>query len=108
MEHLQFSFMNEQELPPFPVSLNVDNDEIMEEVLNSSAGFEPEPGMVQIDDGRRQFQTVCVWCMTVFNHEALDSDTQSDSVGFMCPSCKAKISGQLNVLDGALSMNYRL
>lgn len=32
--------------------------------------------------------------------------TQSDSVGLMCPSSKAKISGQRNVWDGGLSMNY--
>ncbi|XP_058191926.1 uncharacterized protein LOC131308899 isoform X2 [Rhododendron vialii] len=43
MEHLQFSFMNGQELPPFPeVSVNVANDEIMEEVFNSSATFQSE------------------------------------------------------------------
>lgn len=108
MECLQFSFMNRQELPPFPeVSMNVENDEVMEEVFNSSSRLESEAVTLNIG-GRRQFTTVCVWCRTEFNHEAFESETQSDSVGFMCPSCKAKISGQLNVLDGGLSRNYRL
>ncbi|KAI8532283.1 hypothetical protein RHMOL_Rhmol11G0201600 [Rhododendron molle] len=99
MEHLQFSFMNGQELPPFPeVSVNVANDEIMEEVFNSSAAFQSEVNI----DCRRQFAAVCVWCTTEFNHEAFESEAQSDSVGFMCPSCKTKISGQLS------SINYRL
>lgn len=99
MEHLQFSFMNGQELPPFPeVSVNVANDEIMEEVFNSSAVFQSEVNI----DCRRQFAAVCVWCTTEFNHEAFESEAQSDSVGFMCPSCKTKISGQLS------SINYRL
>lgn len=108
MECLQFSFMNRQELPPFPeVSMNVENGEVMEEVFNSSSRLESEAVTLNIG-GRRQFTTVCVWCRTEFNHEAFESENQSDSVGFMCPSCKAKISGQLNVLDGGLSRNYRL
>ncbi|XP_045817723.1 uncharacterized protein LOC123910610 [Trifolium pratense] len=46
-----------------------------------------------------QLTTTCVWCGIEFNHDAVNSEIQSDSVGFMCPVCKAKISGQINVLD---------
>ncbi|CAL5379525.1 unnamed protein product [Camellia sinensis] len=101
IEPLKFNFLNGQESPSLPeVTMNLANDEGMEEGFNSSAGFETEAIMLNIA-GRLQFTTVCVWCRTEFNHEAVDSETQSDSVGFMCPTCKAKISGQLNVLDSA-------
>ncbi|GMP38980.1 hypothetical protein CsSME_00010011 [Camellia sinensis var. sinensis] len=102
IEPLKFNFVNGQDSPSLPeVTMNLANDEGMEEGFNSSAGFETEAVMLNIA-GRLQFTTVCVWCRTEFNHEAVDSETQSDSVGFMCPTCKAKISGQLNVLDSGL------
>ncbi|KAL7206006.1 hypothetical protein ACSBR2_018839 [Camellia fascicularis] len=108
IEPLKFNFVNGQDSPSLPeVTMNLANDEGMEEGFNSSAGFETEAVMLNIA-GRLQFTTVCVWCRTEFNHEAVDSETQSDSVGFMCPTCKAKISGQLNVLDSGLSMNSHL
>ncbi|XP_031492296.1 uncharacterized protein LOC116258934 [Nymphaea colorata] len=53
-----------------------------------------------------QVTTVCVWCRKEFNHEGIDPETQPDSVGFMCPACKAKISGKLNVLDDGLVKNF--
>ncbi|THG12892.1 hypothetical protein TEA_004649 [Camellia sinensis var. sinensis] len=103
IEPLKFNFVNGQDSPSLPeVTMNLANDEGMEEGFNSSAGFETEAVMLNIA-GRLQFTTVCVWCRTEFNHEAVDSETQSDSVGFMCPTCKAKISGQLNVLDSVFS-----
>ena len=83
------------------------NDEAKEEGFNSSARFESEAAMLNIV-GTHQFTTVCVWCRIEFDHEAVDFEIQSDSVGFMCPTCKAKISGQLNVLDSGLSMNFHL
>ncbi|KAA8536454.1 hypothetical protein F0562_028932 [Nyssa sinensis] len=102
LEPLQFSFMNGQELSSPPVvSMDLANDIGMEDGFNSSVRFESELN----EDDKDQLTTVCVWCRVEFNHEAVDSETQSDSVGFMCPTCKAKISGQLNVLDGGLSMN---
>ncbi|KAI8026074.1 Metacaspase-1 [Camellia lanceoleosa] len=108
IEPLKFNFVNGQESPSLPeVTMNLANDEGMEEGFNSSAGFETEAVMLNIA-GRLQFTTMCVWCRTEFNHEAVDSETQSDSVGFMCPTYKAKISGQLNVLDSGLSMNSHL
>ncbi|PSS02807.1 Methyl-CpG-binding domain-containing protein [Actinidia chinensis var. chinensis] len=108
IEPLKFSFVDGQELPPLPeVSLNMANDEAKEEGFNSSARFESEAAMLNIV-GTHQFTTVCVWCRIEFDHEAVDFEIQSDSVGFMCPTCKAKISGQLNVLDSGLSMNFHL
>uniref|UniRef100_A0A2P2KGV2 Uncharacterized protein MANES_07G032600 n=1 Tax=Rhizophora mucronata TaxID=61149 RepID=A0A2P2KGV2_RHIMU len=45
----------------------------------------------------QQLITECVWCGVEFSHEAVDAEVQSDSVGYMCPTCKSKISGQFDV-----------
>lgn len=71
---------------------------------SSSVQFEPQEVMLNIAGGQ-QVTTVCVWCGAEFHHEAVDTEMQSDSVGFMCPTCKAKISGQLNVLDSGSPLN---
>ncbi|MCL7034841.1 hypothetical protein MKW94_003087 [Papaver nudicaule] len=39
--------------------------------------------------------TVCVWCGLVFNIDVTDSATEYNSVGYMCPTCKNRISGHL-------------
>ncbi|XP_077213535.1 uncharacterized protein LOC143848470 [Tasmannia lanceolata] len=70
--------------------------------LNPSSQFEWDtvlPNMVFT----HQLTTLCVWCRSEFHHDGVNPETQSDSVGFMCPTCKLKISGQLNVLDNGLS-----
>ncbi|CAK9174036.1 unnamed protein product [Ilex paraguariensis] len=102
IEPFQYSFVNEQEPHSLPeVSMDLANDAGIEEGFNSSVRFESEAVMFNMDD-RHQVTTLCVWCRTEFNHEAIDSEAQSDSIGFMCPTCKAKISGHLNC---GLSMN---
>ncbi|KAI9121276.1 hypothetical protein K1719_008309 [Acacia pycnantha] len=55
--------------------------------------------------GRHQITTSCVWCGVQFDYDAVDSEIQPDSVGFMCPACKAKISGQIDVLDSGSPLN---
>ncbi|KAK4271264.1 hypothetical protein QN277_019980 [Acacia crassicarpa] len=55
--------------------------------------------------GRHQITTSCVWCGVEFDYDAVDSEIQPDSVGFMCPVCKAKISGQIDVLDSGSPLN---
>ncbi|XP_059648053.1 uncharacterized protein LOC132294271 [Cornus florida] len=105
LEPLKFSFVNGQEsLSPPEVSMELANDAGMEVGFSSSVQFESEAIMLSMTS-RHQLTTICVWCRVEFNIEAFDSESQSDSVGFMCPTCRAKISGQLNVLDGGLSAN---
>ena len=86
------------------VHMGLENGATMEDGFDSSIGFEPEEVMLSMTS-RHQLTTACVWCRVEFSHEAVESEMQSDSVGFMCPTCKSKISGQLNVLDSGLSMN---
>ncbi|XP_021753212.1 uncharacterized protein LOC110718639 isoform X2 [Chenopodium quinoa] len=52
--------------------------------------------------------TVCVWCGVEFSHEIADIEPQPDSVGFMCPSCRAKISKQFNELENNFSLSPQL
>jgi hypothetical protein len=49
-------------------------------------------------DYKNQLTTACVWCGVQFNQDAVNSEIQSDSVGFMCPVYKAKIYGQIMCL----------
>ncbi|WOH04915.1 hypothetical protein DCAR_0624327 [Daucus carota subsp. sativus] len=40
--------------------------------------------------------SVCVWCAKKFTRETVESEDHSESVGFMCPTCKATISKHLD------------
>lgn len=95
IEHLKFSLGTGQEpMSLHEVPLGVGNITEMEAAYDASLQFESD---VIGDTADRQLTTVCVWCGAEFSHEALDTEMQSDSVGYMCPDCKAKISGQLNI-----------
>lgn len=99
IDNVDYDFARVQDSPSLPaVSTELANIRVMEETYASSVQFESQEGMLNIG-GRDQLTTVCVWCGIEFNHEAVNSEIQPDSVGFMCPACKAKISGQINVLD---------
>lgn len=76
----------------------------IEGAFGSSVHFGSEEVMLNMT-GRDQLTSACVWCGVQFNHDALDSEIQSDSVGFMCPTCKLKISGEPNVLDNGSPVN---
>ncbi|XP_015893710.3 uncharacterized protein LOC107427828 isoform X1 [Ziziphus jujuba] len=99
LEAMKYNFETVQEsLPLQEVPIELTSTVEMEGEFGSSVQFVSEDVMLNVD-GRHQLTTVCVWCGVEFNHETVDSELQPDSVGFMCPNCKAKISGQLNVLD---------
>ncbi|KAM7265409.1 hypothetical protein ACFE04_003092 [Oxalis oulophora] len=95
IDNLQFSLGNEQEslfLSDAPVcATNVE----MGSAFDSSTQFEAtEEVMLDVTATGHQHVTECVWCGMKFSHETVDSEEQSDSVGYMCPACKSKISGQ--------------
>lgn len=73
-------------LPQVPTGLA--NNTKMEEGAHASS-----VQLESLEAGRHQITTVCVWCGVEFNYDAVDSEIQPDSVGFMCPACKSKISG---------------
>ncbi|KAL5563260.1 hypothetical protein UlMin_033007 [Ulmus minor] len=87
------------------VPIDLANNEVMEGAFGSSVQIESEEVLNM--SGIDQFTTSCVWCGVEFNHEAVDSGIQpADSVGFMCSSCKAKISGQPNMLDNGSPLDH--
>ncbi|XAR53463.1 hypothetical protein NMG60_11022026 [Bertholletia excelsa] len=103
IEPLKFSFFNTQESPSLPdMSINIAN-EVTEVGSKSLIGGDLQ-SLILSTAGKRQFRTVCIWCGIEFNHEVDNNGTQSDSVGFICPPCKTKISGQFNVLDNSPSI----
>lgn len=98
---------------------NVDMEDVEEEtiVLNNHGDAcikEVEPEIVALNDGGNvgmedvqpdfalsssvvcSITSVCVWCAKKFSHETVECEDQSESVGFMCPTCKATISKHLD------------
>lgn len=97
IENMKFSFGTGQESGPLPeVPIQMSNTARMDGSYGSSTQLESE--VLLNSSGRHYFTTLCVWCGMEFSHEAVDSEMQPDSVGYMCPTCKAKISGQLGGL----------
>ncbi|CAN6479893.1 unnamed protein product [Victoria cruziana] len=90
---------------PISISLDLDSGAALVEAIGTSMQPHWDALLPKITNNH-QLTTVCVWCRKEFNHEGIDPETQSDSVGFMCPACKAKISGKLNVLDDGLVKNF--
>ncbi|KAH7575597.1 hypothetical protein ACOSP7_004654 [Xanthoceras sorbifolium] len=98
IEHLKFNFGTGQEsLSLQEVPMELANDSGIQGPYSSSVQFESEEVLLNMAH-RHQVSTVCVWCGVEFSHEGVDSEVQSDSVGYMCPACKTKISGQLGDL----------
>ncbi|KAL4363752.1 hypothetical protein GQ457_04G003660 [Hibiscus cannabinus] len=73
-------------LPEVPIELT--NNPDMEGAYTSPVQIDSEVLLNMA--GKPQLTTLCVWCGTEFNQEAVDSEMQSDSVGYMCPICKSK------------------
>ncbi|CAN4107963.1 unnamed protein product [Withania somnifera] len=92
--HFEYSFDVGRESPSLPTtSVELGNDARMEEVF-ASVGFD-SGGIIFNMEETHLLSTVCVWCRAEFKLEAYDAEAHSDSIGFMCPDCKAKISGHL-------------
>lgn len=53
--------------------------------------------------GECVLQSVCVWCSSQFQHFGTVAEQQADSLGFICPACKEKISGHLSMLNSGSS-----
>ena len=92
IEQIKFSFGGVQVSPSLPeVPIDLANNPDIGGAYSSTNQFESE--VLLNMSGKHQLTTVCVWCGTEFNQEAVDSEIQSDSVGYMCPTCKAKFLG---------------
>lgn len=94
IEHFEYNFDVGHVSPSLPpTSIGLGNDARMEEAF-ASVGFD-SGGIILNMEGLNQLSTICVWCTAEFKLEAYDREAHSDSIGYMCPDCKAKISGHL-------------
>ncbi|KAH9321033.1 hypothetical protein KI387_015672 [Taxus chinensis] len=97
MEYMpKFSFETSQDTnSPIntPMELGL-NSSVLQQEMDPPGQFEWEAVLAKIENSNQHF--VCVWCNQEFSHDGLDSDLQADSVGFICPNCKAKI-GQVHI-----------
>ncbi|KAL0335108.1 UNVERIFIED_CONTAM: hypothetical protein Sradi_4722700 [Sesamum radiatum] len=101
IEPFKYGFVNGQELPSLPGgSMNLGSDSGIADGFNSSVRYSSEEVMLNTLETNQL--TVCVWCRSEFKLEGIESETPSDSIGYMCPTCKAKISGHFS---GGLSMD---
>ncbi|KAL8521125.1 hypothetical protein ACS0TY_011607 [Phlomoides rotata] len=101
MDPFRYGFANEQDFTSLPgSSMNLEIDSGIMDGFNSSVRFNAEEVMLNTLDANQL--TVCVWCRAEFKLEGIEPETLPDSIGYMCPTCKAKISGHF---DGCLSMD---
>lgn len=68
---------------------------VLHQEMDPPDQFEWESILARIENSSQHF--VCVWCNSEFNHDGIDGELQTGSLGFMCPVCKSKISGQVNM-----------
>ncbi|XP_074275601.1 uncharacterized protein LOC141599478 isoform X2 [Silene latifolia] len=100
----KYNAMNDEDSIFLPeVSMGLENDTGFDLGFDVSAASQsefPEPIA-----SRTTTMMTCVWCGSEFSHEVIEMDPQPDSVGFMCPDCRSKISQQFNDLESNFSVN---
>lgn len=63
--------------------------------LENSVQFDWDSILPNTETRQQLTTTICVFCGLEFNLDAIDAAMELNSVGFLCPSCKARISGHL-------------
>ncbi|KAI3439272.1 uncharacterized protein J3R85_005002 [Psidium guajava] len=100
-ETMEYDFVTAED-PLTDVPVDMPNNADIEQQYVSPVRFGPEEVMLDVVP-RHQLTTACMWCGVEFKHDAVDSELPSESVGFICPTCKAKISGPFNLLDSGFA-----
>ncbi|KDP41390.1 hypothetical protein JCGZ_15797 [Jatropha curcas] len=95
MENMEYNFMTSHSVGSKVFSYNAE----ITQGLDSSVWLEKEalPLLPKIAS-KRHTPALCVWCRNEFHYEALESEAQIGSMGFTCATCKAKFSGQFNLM----------
>ncbi|KAL2937306.1 Methyl-CpG-binding domain-containing protein 8 [Bienertia sinuspersici] len=100
----KYNSMNQEDsISLYEVSMDLESNIGLGLELDNSVKSQPE--FPQEMDGKCLTTTVCVWCGVEFSHEIVEVEPQPDSVGFMCPACRAKISKQFNELESNFSLS---
>ncbi|XP_074263045.1 uncharacterized protein LOC141585876 isoform X2 [Silene latifolia] len=82
VEPMEFSFMTTQE-----------SNTQMEHPKVLQYNAEMDPSFANMMAGH-VFTTLCVWCGNEFQQDPLACEMQAGSIGYLCPNCKARMSGQ--------------
>ncbi|XP_050208583.1 uncharacterized protein LOC126658024 [Mercurialis annua] len=92
MENMEYNFMT----PHLDKSKAFSYGADIGEGLDSSVWVEKP--LLPKTTSRRYVRTFCVWCRNEFCYETFESEAQVSSSGLSCAACKAKFSGQFNLL----------
>lgn len=94
MEPMEFSFMTTQESNAQlghqkVLSFNAQ----MDQGFGSSVWHQKPTSLPNMMTGH-VVSTLCVWCGNEFHQDSLGCEMQAGSIGYLCPTCKARMSGQ--------------
>ncbi|XP_010530617.1 PREDICTED: uncharacterized protein LOC104807164 isoform X2 [Tarenaya hassleriana] len=102
MESLKLNFVGGTDMSLVPMGLEENTAMVEEETAYGSAPqFQSQEVVLGMTGGGsgNNLTTICMWCGIEFSHVLSDSEPRSDSVGYMCLACKARISGQMGTPD---------
>lgn len=96
---MEYDFLTTQTSSQSQVPKVLSYDAEISRGFDSSVWLEKEalPLLPKIGN-RYQVATLCAWCRNEFHHEPVERAAETGAVGFMCPTCKAKFSGNHNSL----------
>lgn len=94
VEPMEFSFLTTQDSnaqleDPKVLSYNTE----MDQGYASSVWHQKETSLPNMMGGH-VFTTLCVWCGNEFHQDSIGCEMQAGSIGYLCPTCKARMSGQ--------------
>ncbi|XP_048498170.1 uncharacterized protein LOC104892221 isoform X2 [Beta vulgaris subsp. vulgaris] len=94
VEPMEFSFMTTQESNAQlghqkVLSFNAQ----MDQGFGSSVWHQKPTSLPNMMTGH-VVSTLCVWCGNEFHQDSLGCEMQAGSIGYLCPTCKARMSGQ--------------
>ncbi|KAF3632482.1 putative LRR receptor-like serine/threonine-protein kinase-like [Capsicum annuum] len=90
---VEYSFMGTHSLN----SLQEEPQVYIEQGFNSSFWLGKDNVMPNLA-GRNPTTVVCVWCRNEFYQEPDQLGAEAGSIGFMCPTCSGRISGQFSFM----------
>lgn len=88
--NVEFNFLNAHNSNSIPV----DSSKVMPYNVQMEQGFDSSVWMEKDSSLPNKVPTICVWCQNQFHRESVNPETETSSIGFMCPTCNSKISGQ--------------
>ncbi|KAL9228725.1 hypothetical protein vseg_004274 [Gypsophila vaccaria] len=92
VEPMEFSFMTPQESNP-----QLEHPKVLQynaQIDQSFGSWDQKTTSLPNMMAGHVVSTLCVWCGNEFHQDSLSCEMQAGSIGYLCPSCKARMSGQ--------------